>query len=229
MKFIPSKPVVLALSALVALLGFWGYCYELAYFARLKLVVHEHLGLKHFVVSSGATVIPMLVVIVIFENVKRFFSKEIYVDPRSEVSEHLKAENFEKFIVVARVGAGIAVGYLALVLALPAIGVNVAIWPMYLYMVFVVMQTFFGAVLTSPVHSYFPIALAFVISTAACFAGGGYGYANSANSASKDVMRDDLVVKITRSSNGEFNVDPKELKLPLPPSFKFIESLGWEK
>jgi hypothetical protein len=227
MKLVPSKPVVIALVAVIALLGFWGYCYELAYFARLKLIAHEHLSLKHFVVSSGATIIPMLLAILIYENVKRFFTKKIHVDPRSEVSEHLKAENFEKFIGIARVGVGIAFVFLVLVFALPAIGVTLAIWPMYLYMVFIVMQTFFGAVLTSPLHSLVPIGLAFALSTAACFAGGGYGYASSANSVSKEVIRDDLAVKVTRSSTGEFKVEPTALKIPLPPSLKFVESLGW--
>lgn len=227
MNFIPSKPVVLAIGAVIALLGFWGYCYELAYFARLKLIAHEHLSLKHFVVSSGATIIPMLLVILIYENVKRFFSKKIHVDPRIEVSEHLKAENFDKFMGIARAGVGIAFVFLALVLALPEIGVTLAIWSMYLYMVFIVMQMFFGAVLTSPAHSIFPIVLLFALSAAACFAGGGYGYASSGNSASKDVVRDDLVVRITRSPNGEFKVEPKALDFPLPPSLKFMESLGW--
>lgn len=227
MKLLPSKPAVLALVAIIALLGLWGYCYELAYFARLKLVAHEYLSLKHFVVSSGATIIPMLLVIFIYENVKRFFSKKIHVDPREEVSEHLKAENFEKFIGFARVGVVIALVFLVLMFALPAVGITLAIWPMYLYMVFVVMQAFFGAVLTSPVHSLVPIGLTFALSTAACFAGGGYGYASSRHSASQDVLRDDLVVKVTRAPNGEFKVEPKSFKVTLPPSLKFIESLGW--
>jgi len=40
-----------------------------------------------------------------------------------------------------------------------------------------VLQSFFGAMLTSPPHARFPVMLVFMLSVAACFAGGGYGYA----------------------------------------------------
>ncbi len=227
MKLMPSKPVLYALVAVAGLFGLWGYCFEVAYFGRLKLNVHEHLGLRHFVASSAISIIPMLLALLVFRNVTRFFTKKIHVDPGKEVAEHLKSKNFEQFITFARAGASVALIFLVLVIALPAVGVGIKIWPMYLYMVFLVLEAFFGAMTTSPPHARLPIVLAFALSVAACFGGGGYGYAASPDSASSGVLRDDFIAKVTKSPGGVLKVEPKSLKISLPPSLKIIETFGW--
>ena len=227
MKLLPSKPVRFALLAIALLLGFWGYCYEFAYFARLRLNVHEHLELRHFVVSSASSIIPMLVVLVIYGNVKRLFSKGIHADPAKEVVEHLKTASFDQFVPFARAGAALAAIFLVAVIALPALGINFMIWHLYLYMVFVVLQSFFGAVFTSPAHARFPVLLTLALSIAACYAGGGYGHAGSPVSPSSGVLRDDLVVKVAKAPEDRILVEARPLKITLPRPLQFLRTL-WQ-
>jgi hypothetical protein len=128
MKILPSSPVRYALLVIALFLGCWGYCFELAYFGRLGLNVHKILGLRHFVVSSAITIVPMLIAITIYANVKRFFTKSIYTDTGQEFVAELKASPFDKQIAIARFGAAMSIAFLVLAIGLPAMGITVQIW-----------------------------------------------------------------------------------------------------
>lgn len=225
MKILPSKAVLYALLVIALLLGFWGYCFELAYFGRLGLNVHKHLEVRHFIASSASSVVPMLVAIAIYENVRRFFTKSIHTDPGQEIVTALNGSTFDKQISIARFGAAMSVTFFLLVIGLPAVGVTLQLWHTHLYMVFIVLQSFIGAMLTSPPHAKAPITLVFAISVGACFAAGGYGYALAGKGKGAAEIRDDLVVKVDASPNGGFVAEPKPLAIPLPPSLKFLEKV----
>lgn len=222
MKLLPSKPVQYALLIIALLLGFWGYCFERAYFGRLGLNVHKIFGASHFVASSAKSIVPMLIAIAIYANVKRFFTKGIHTDPGQDIVAELNAAPFNKQISIARFGAAMSIVFLVLVIGLPAIGVTLQIWHTYLYMVFIVLQSFVGATLTSPPHARATVILTFAISVGACFAGGGYGYALAGQGKIAEVVRDDLVVKVNAGPDGAFTAEPKLLTIPFPASIKFL-------
>ena len=225
MKFVPSKPVLIALAAIALLLGFWGYCFELAYFARLGLNVHKLLTLPHFVVSGAANIVPMLIALLILANVKRFFTKSIHTDPIQQVVEELESTTFDKQLSSARLGAAFSGTFLVLVVGLPALGLTYEIWASYQYMEFIVLQSFLGTMLTSPPHARAPVVLVFALSVAACFAGGGYGHALAGQSKASQVIRDDMVVKVTIGADKAPIAEPKPMPIPTPPSLKFLERL----
>lgn len=227
MKLLPSKPIRYALVAVALFLGIWGYCFELAYFSRLGINVHKLLSLKHFVVAGASSIVPMLVVLFIFSNAKRFFTKEIHSDPTKVTLELFKASTFAQQVVFARVGAATSIFFLILVIALPALGITAKIWHVYLYIAFIVLQSFLGAILLSPVHARFPVMLVFLLSVATCFAGGGYGYAAVARGASAGtVLRDDFVVTVSVGSDGKAHAEAKRISIPLPHALRFLEKLG---
>lgn len=227
MKQLPSKAILYPLAAVALFLVVWGYFFELAYFARLGINVHKLLSLKHFVVQSASSVVPMLLALLVFSNAKRFFTKDIHSDPAKETLELLKGATFEKHVVFARHGAAIAIIFLALVIALPEFGIAAPIWHIYLYMVFMVLQSFFGAMLTSPAHARFPVMLVFMLSVAACFAGGGYGYATIPSGATPGTLiRDDFLVTVSVGSDGKAFAEAKQISLPLPPALGFLEKWG---
>ncbi len=206
-------------------MGFWGYCFEFAYFGRLGLDVHNLLGIRHFVVSSASSIVPMLIALAIFANVKRFFTKSIHTDPGQQVVADLKSSSFDKQMSIARFGFAMSIAFLLLVVGLPSIGITYQIWHTYLYMVFIVLQSFVGAMLTSPSHARLPIIFVFAISVAACFAGGGYGYALAGKGKVAGVVRDDMVIKVNAGADGALSAEPKPIAIPLPPSLKFLEKL----
>ena len=111
--------------------------------------------------------------------------------------------------------------------ALPALGITIAVWHVYLYMVFIVLQSFFGAMLTSPSHARVPVVLVFALSVAACFGAGGYGYAAAVQDRKPgSILRDDLVVKVSVGIDGSFQLESKQIELPLPPLLKFLDRIG---
>lgn len=165
----------------------------------------------------------MLIAIAIFSNVTRFFTKNIHTDLNHQVVESIQSLPFDKHLPIARFGAAMALVFLVLVVGLPELGVTFEIWNTYLYMVFIVLQSFFGTMLTSPPHARMSIILVFALSGAACFAGGGYGAALAGQSKASQVIRDDMIVKVSVGADKTPNAEPKALSIPMPPSLKVLE------
>lgn len=88
-----------------------------------------------------------------------------------------------------------------------------------------VLQTFFGAVATSPPHARVSVILAFIISVAICFAAGGFGAAGSQQFLKDGAVRDDSIVRVIRPKEGKVEVEVKPLTFPLPAQLQFFEDL----
>jgi hypothetical protein len=214
-------------SIVIALVtGVWGYAYELAYFAFLKLNVHEILGPAHFLFSGFSVIGPMFAMLVVFALLMKFFSKDIARDDLKVVSEHLAKSKFTDEINLARVGFLLSLVFLFLVIIdtqLPSLGEAPAtrLGVMFWLFTFFNMQLFFGSICVSPVHSRGAVVLAFVLAVSMCFAAGGIEAARFA-SRSDTALRDDGLVKVYRKDN-QLIAEPKSISAPFPLWNKFMQ------
>lgn len=214
MSIILTKKNIAAIIIIGVIFSIFGFSFEYTYFKRIGFNVNDHLSYKHFIISGAQTIIPMFVLLIIFNNAKRFFSKDIYVDPNTKLNESLKKASFQNIINSARVDFGISILFALTIFLLPKIGIQWDLWTGFLYIVLMISQSFIFAMITSPSHARAPIILMFVVSISICFASGGYGYAGTSRTKDDGSIRDDMVVKILRQEDGGYQVNAKEIDFP---------------
>lgn len=198
--------------------GVWGYTFELAYFAYLKLNVHTILGPAHFVYSGLSVIGPMFATMLVFPLLMKFFSKDVTKDDLKVVIECLAKSKFTEEIRMARGGFLLSLAFLLLVIfdiqppsfgEGPATGLGFMFW----LFTFFNIQLFFGSICVSPPHSRGAVVVAFVLAVSMCFAAGGIDAARL-SIQSDNVLRDDSLVKVYRKG-GEFIAEPKAVGVSL--------------
>jgi len=199
--------------------GAWGYAYEFAYFAYLKLNVNNILGPTHFIYSGAANIGPMCAILIAFALLMKFFSKNIAQDDLKIASERLAKSNFFEEISLARGGFLLSLAFFLLVLfdiQPPSFGEGFHIGLGFSFWLFTFfnIQLFFGSIYLSPPHSRAAIVLAFVLAVSMCFAAGGIETARL-SSQSNNILRNDGLVKVYRQG-GKIVAEPKPVSIPLP-------------
>lgn len=208
------------LTIVIALVtGFWGYAFELGYFAYLQLNVHAIFGPAHFIYSGLSVIGPMFAILLVFALLMKFFSKDIAQDDLKVVSERLAKSKFTEEISMARGGFLLSLVFLLLVIfdiRPPSFGEGRAAGLGFMFWLFTFfnIQLFFGSICISPTHSQGTVVVAFVFAVSMCFAAGGIDAARLATQSDK-VLRDDSLVKVYRKGS-EFVVEPKAISFPLP-------------
>ena len=207
-----------ALTYLVAIAfsvaGIWGYAYEFAYFAVLKLDVHKTLSVQHFVASGLANVLPMLGIAILFALLTKFFSRNAARDDLKHFHEEMKKTQFAQQLSIARLAFGMSLAYLLLVAFDVRLFAETSLGVQFWFMTFICMQSFVGAIYLSPPHSRLAVVVAFMLSVVLSFAAGGIGLAKDAAKLANTTIRDDFVVKIERQGDG-LVATAKPVKLPL--------------
>ena len=226
MKLASLSTAVKALVPAVLLLGLWGYAYEYSYFRALDLNVLDTLRALHFVLSAGSYIVPMLVIILIYVHLGKFFTKRVYEDDTKVILKQLESTTFEKEIFGARLAVMVSVIYWLSTVLLPKVGVDLRLGTIFLYLTFVNLQFFLPPLLLSPPHSRMSVLVAFVVSVTLCFSAGGYGFALNAKRAN-EVIRDDFLVRIVRSG-GAALATVKPTRLPIPALQRLLERLAGE-
>lgn len=210
-----SNPAAQFISTSAISLALWGYSFELAYFFKIDVSVHETLKIKHFIFSSGAIIAPILALLFIYSRLKTFFTKDIYSDNVTEAINAIRSKSFKAAIPLARIGTALAILFLIIVVTISELEINIFIWPSFLFIAFLVLQLFFAALLSSPQYARATIVPVFIISIAICFAAGGYGYASSHKFSPPGIVRNDFVVTTTKVSDNKFEVKPKSIPISL--------------
>jgi hypothetical protein len=224
------KSAFIFVTTVIALVtGFWGYAFELAYFAYLKLNVHTIFGPVHFLYSGLSVIGPMFVILLVFALLMKFFSKDIAQDELKVVSERLSKSKFTEEIGMARVGFLLSLVFLLLVIfdiRPPSFGEGHAtgLGSMFVLFTFFNIQLFFGSICLSPPHSRGAVVVAFVLAVAMCFAAGGIDTARISAQSDK-ALRDDWLVKVYKKG-GELVAEPRAVSLPFPLLNKALQWLG---
>lgn len=201
------------------ILGMWGYVYELAYFATLKLSVHQTLGVQHFVFSGALNVIPMLLAFLVFALFVKFFSRHVGRNDWEAFKADMAKSKFVEQMTNARIGFLLSATYFVIVLLhldfIDDVGLLGVLW----LIIFFNIQLFVGALYLSPAHSKASILVGFMIAVALCFAASGVVHARVshevASKFSGSVLRDDSVVKITQQG-GAWIAEAQTPWLPRP-------------
>lgn len=199
--------------------GVWGYAFELAYFAYLKLNVHTIFGPVHFVHSGLSVIGPMFAMLLGFALLMKFFSRNLAQDDLRAVSERLSKSKFAEEIRMARSGFLLSLVFLLLVIfdiRPPTFGEgrSTGLGFMFWLFTFFNIQLFFGSVCLSPPHSRGAVVAAFILAVSMCFAAGGIDAARLSIQSDK-VLRDDSLVNVYRNG-AELIVKPKPVSLLLP-------------
>lgn len=196
--------------------GLWGYVYEASYFFARGLNVHEYFGLRQFVLSGLRIVLPMLAILLVYTQLKKFFTKQVHEDDAKVLAEQLSKTSFSQQLIGARVAVGFSAAYWLIVVFAPMVGLTWPLWSSFGYMSFVNLLFFYGAFALSPPYSRLSVIVAFCVSVALCFSAGGYGYGQDTR-VNDHVVRNDVLVKITQTDNAQVvEVKPLPEFPPLP-------------
>lgn len=190
----------------------WGYAFEASYFAALGLASHNVLKPWHYIASGSGPLLSMMVVLVIYSQLKKFFTRRVHVDDLKELREQLSKMDFKKEILGARVAVVLSVAFwLAVYFGhdTPALS---TLSDTFMYLAFINVSLFFNSIATSPNHARFTVLFMLATSIAVCFAAGGYG-AGINDMKRSSPLRDDYIVKIVRA-NGELTATATDFTLP---------------
>lgn len=217
------RTISIALLPIAFVLGILGYAFEASYFFALGLNVHKYFGLHQFVISGFLVVLPMFVVLFIYTQLKKFFTKQVHEDDAKTVSEQLAKTTFANQLIGARMAVAFSLVYWIVVVFAPKFGVDWPLWPVFGYMSFVNLLFFYGTILLSPSQSRLAILVAFLVSVSLCFSAGGYGQAIDKRRIDP-VIRDDFLVRIMRTATDQ-TVETKPVRLPLPILQQLIDKI----
>ncbi len=193
-------------------IALWGYAFEASYFAALGLSSHQVLSLWHYIASGGGLILSMLVALLVYTQLKKFFTRGIHEDDMKEVRAQISKAEFKKEIVGARIAVVISVVFWLAVYFGHSIPALSTLSSTFLYLAFVNVGLFFTCVATSPNHARFTVLLTLVLSVAVCFAAGGYG-SGKQDMLRASPIRDDFIVSVVRV-DGKLVARATELVLP---------------
>ena len=212
-KILGVKILVGFLFPLAVLFAAWGYSYEFTYFITLGLNVNDVLTVNSYIVSSGRVIAFIVLSVMLFVHITKFFTKKIHEDDVATLKSRLSERSFAKEIVNARISCVISVLFWLVVCFGRKIGITEDFSHLYMYLIYVNATLFSTSLLLSPPHAKITVLLLFSVSIALCFSAGGYGSANYAMRV-EGVVRDDIVVKVV-NKEGSFKA------FSAPISFKF--------
>ena len=212
LRFVPL------LVAIVLPVGFWGYAFEASYFLALDLSPHETLHVWHYFASGGKSLLVMIVLLVVYASLKKFFTSGIHVDDMKELKAEFSAPNFRDEVTGARLAVIFSTVFWSVVYFANHLPAFASVSNIFLYVVFVNVMMFLMSIASSPQHAKGTVLVVFVLSVAICFAAGGYGAAKQAMPVmpvmqGSSSLRDDHIVQILLV-NGKLHVKSTELVLP---------------
>jgi hypothetical protein len=206
------KRTILFLLTIALPLGLWGYAYETSYFLALGISPLDTLNLRHYVVSGGTLIMAILIPLIVFSQLDKFFTKRIHVNDAKSMKDQLAKADFSREVKGARIAVLLSMLFWFVVYFQPRLHLPQDLSSQYFYMVFVNLMLFYSSIAISPPYSRATVIFAFVVSVAICFSAGGYGEARR-QSESKNVLRDDHIVRIERI-DGKIVAIPNDLPIP---------------
>lgn len=215
-KTLGVKILVGFLFPLAVLFAAWGYAYEFTYFITLGLNVNDVLTVNSYMVSSGRVIAFIVLSVMLFVHITKFFTKNIHEDDVATLKSRLSERSFANEIVNARISCVISVLFWLVVCFGRQIGIAEDFSHLYMYLIYVNATLFSTSLLLSPPHAKITVLLLFSVSIALCFSAGGYGNANYAM-RNEGVVRDDMVVKII-NNEGELEAKAASIPFKLPYS-----------
>jgi hypothetical protein len=211
------------LASLLIVITVWGFAYEASFFISAGLSL-DQLSIPHYFASGGRSIAFMLGILLIWTQLGKFFSRQIYQDDSKALQEQLKSVTFEKAVVEARVALAIGIAYWIIVISAEKYNLAKDTWTPHLFVAFFIFQMFFACLAVSPQHSRLSVYIAFIFAVSLCFSAGGYGSGKSILKRN-NVVRDDMIVKITRT-DGKISVEAKQVTWPSQILEKFASALN---
>jgi hypothetical protein len=196
----------------------YGYIYETSYFATLGLSAMSTLSVRHFIYSGFRTILPPLIALSAMGLLIKFFSRRIESNDLDALVKSAKEVGFTRSLSMARlVFLFCAAVWLFAIFEHFLFEVPRA-WAAVPWLLLFVLQAFTFAMYTSPPEARVALIFAFAIAIGLCLSSWAMGSARFAESlvvGSGMYVRDDAVVRITRTNSG-YTAESKPIKLPLP-------------
>lgn len=193
--------------------GLIGLSYEYGYFSELRLTPWKYLGAWNFVVSGATIIVPTAVIVGVYAMVKKFFSKDVSADDWRIIKDEIAKWELKSEVTLARI---MFLGTFIFAIVVKTGGhlpfsSNSALSNTYLYLMFASVVCFTRALVLLPPHSKASALTILLLSLMLCAYAGGTGHARTNTGP---ILRDDLVVKITRRDSG-LDVAPRQFSVDL--------------
>jgi len=201
--------------------GLWGYAYEASFFRAIGLSSHTYLTAFHYTLSGITYLLVMVLPLLVFSQLRKFFTKQIHFDDAKVLEDHLATSKFSEEIKGARLAVALSVVFWLIVYFQKSLPIPRGVSSTFLYVVFVNVMFFYTSIALSPPYSRPTIILALVVSITICFSAGGLG-AGKQFLSSRTGLRDDNVVRVERMPSGPPQVTPA-------PSPSIPSAAGWIK
>lgn len=215
------KRALLLLLPVLLPAGLWGYAYEASFFRVIGLSPHPYLTAFHYTLSGLTHLLVMVLALLVFSQLRKFFTKQIHVDDAKALRDRLAASKFSEEIRGARLAVSLSVVFWLLIYFQDSLPIPRGVGSAFLYVVFVNVMLFYTSIALSPPYSRPTINLALVVSITICFSAGGLG-AGKKFLSSRTGLRDDNIVRVERMPGAPLQVTPASS--PSIPS-----AAGWIK
>jgi hypothetical protein len=223
------------LAARTALLLAWaalflvaGVVYETSYFLALGLPAFSTLGIRHYIYSGFMVTVIPTVMLGAFALLKKFFSKHVDRNDSEAFIKAAKDIGFTQSLSMARFIALFCVFVWIFAIFENRLFQHPHVWSVVPWLTLFVLQAFLFALYTSPPQSLGAISFAFAVTLSLCisvWAIGSARFAKDERFASAKYIRDDAIVRITRTGT-TFAAEAKPMKLPVPFLEKLVGALS---
>lgn len=229
----PSKPIQSASSrwkmkiylwiTIGAMIGLFGFAFESSYFWALDLNALDFLNIEHFILSGLIEVIPLVIALIVWCLVVKFFTKGIHENDVKKFRRVAKKLSFNYEIDWARTVIVITITYWIWVILFQKTTAHLpGIIALSGVLILLNLLSFVSTYSSSPKYSQPTITFMFFLSIALCFSATGYGEGIFAKQQ-KITLRDDLIVNIVRVKNVIHpNAKPIKISTPLQKTLERI-------
>lgn len=198
-----------------AMIGLLGFAFESSYFWALDLNALDFLNIKHFILSGLIEVIPLIIGLIVWSLIVKFFTKGIHENDVKNFRIAAKKLSFNHEIDWARTIFVITFIYWIWMIFLQKTTAHLpGMLAISGVLIFFNLLSFVGTYSSSPKFSQLTITFMFFLSIAFCFSAAGYGEGLFAKQQ-KNTIRDDLIVNIVRVKSA-IHTKAKPIKISTP-------------